>query len=352
MTIKRFKCDFSPEVTTCLKLGDNVRPDCCHVHDPIPYDAECFLKDISKETHMLFSRHNSMFEKRKRLMELALPTRRMCQFVPKCPCRFQKTIEIVHADPPMYTRTEQLALPLVRRLQVRREDALVKGDKIAEIILNRWLRSSYLSLYSRLNNKQPMQRPPKRQKLDKKQKAIKAKYFNTMAKPREVPEPPEPDRKVGEVNPRRLKKLSRPRKRIEDTKAPWEFTKQMKFYKPTERIQRIAKPLIRENVHIKEEPEKVSRNALQYKASARIKEMSQPLQTHDRNAATIEVADDPFSISPNALKYKASSRIKELAEPREFENTHIRENPFAISPAALKAKATPRLIELAKPKGS
>ncbi|XP_030370979.1 uncharacterized protein LOC115621462 [Scaptodrosophila lebanonensis] len=351
MTVKRFKCDLSPEAPTSLKIDDTNRFDCCHVHDRIPYDAECFLKDVSKELNMLYRRHSRMIEKRKRLMELALPVRRWCRFVPRCPCRFEKSIEMVPADPPIHTRTEQLALPLIRRLQVRRADALVKGDKITEVILNRWLRNSYLSLYSRLSNTQPMKKPPKPKKQSKKQKARHAKYIETLAKPKQIPKPAKPERNVGEMDKKRLKKLARPKKRIEDIKQPWEFTKALKTYKPTARILAIAKPLIRENFHINEEPEKVSRNALKYKASPRVKEMAQPLKVFDRNAGAAETADDPFTISPNALKYKATSRIKELAEPKEFENTHIRENPFAISPAALKAKASPRLIELAKPKG-
>lgn len=171
----------------------------------------------------------------------------------------------------------------------------------------------------------------------------------------------------------RLNQLASPKAYLEEIKPKWELTSQMKDYKATKRIKQISQPVVRDNVHINENPEKVSPNALRYKrkythsnlvdllimqhlallhlASARIKEMSEPLTTRDANQGLADVKENPFGIAPNALKYKASTRIKELAEPKEFENTHIRENPFAISPAALKAKASPRLIELAKPKG-
>ncbi|XP_030386495.1 uncharacterized protein LOC115633239 [Scaptodrosophila lebanonensis] len=351
MTVKRLKCDFSPEVTTCLRMRDSRRPDCCPIHDRIPYDAGCFLKDISREVNELYNRHYSRFENSERLMELALPVHRKCPYVPRCPCRFQKDIEMVQSDPPMYTRTEQLALPLVRRLHVRRKEALVKGDKIAERVLNRWLRYSYLSLYSRLSNRQPMMRPPKPKKPSKKQRVRHYQYISTLAKPKQIPEPPKPKRTSGGMDARRLNELARPRTRLPETNPPWQLTRGMKFFKPSERLKSIAKPLIRDNVHIKEEPEKVARGALKYKPSSRIKEISLPVKVFDREARAAEIADDPYAISPHALKYRVSSRIKELAEPKEFANTHIRSNPGAISPAALRAKASPRLIELARPKG-
>jgi len=37
--------------------------------------------------------------------------------------------------------------------------AILVGDSIGESILNRWLRYSYLSLYSRLANTQPLVKP-------------------------------------------------------------------------------------------------------------------------------------------------------------------------------------------------
>ncbi|KAH8407036.1 hypothetical protein KR222_004337 [Zaprionus bogoriensis] len=352
MTIKRLKCDLSPEITTCLKLRENNRFDCCPIRNRIPYDAQCFLGDIAKELKKLQQRHDHHFTKQQRIMELAIP--RVCRrrFVPKCPCQFKKTIQMVSADQPANTRTEQLALPTVRRLLYRREHAIDVGDTIGESILNRWLRFSYMSLYSRLCNVQPMQKPKKKKKQSAKDKKKHSQYISKLAKPKVPLEPPEPERKAGEVNARRLKKLSRPKMFIEDQKPAWELTPGLKTYKPSDRIKAIAEPIKRANVHTNPEPEKVSPNALRYKPSERIKEMSQPLAKNEANQGAGDVGDDPFAISPNALKYKPSSRIKELAEPKEFENVHIRENPFAISPAALKARASPRLIELAKPKGS
>ncbi|EDW23803.1 GL23808 [Drosophila persimilis] len=349
--IKRLKCDLSPELTTCLKLSDMDRSDCCRIKEPIPYDGECFLKDIGKELSKLYRRHDRMFDKRRRIMEMAMPRHRKCRYVPKCACQFSKTIDIVHADQPSYTRTEQLALPTVRRLLNRRQLALSTGDSIGESILNRLLRYSYLSLYSRLTNIQPLKKPVKKKKPTKKQKIRQNRFFAKLATPKVVPTPPKPERQFKEMSQGRLKRLSRPKRYVDEVKTPWELTETMRKYKPTKRIKTMAKPNERENVHINENPEKVSPNALTYKPSARIKEMSQPLTMHEANTVPADIKEDPFAIAPNALKYKASSRIKELAEPKEFENTHIRENPFAISPAALKAKATPRLIALAKPKG-
>ncbi|KAM8706581.1 hypothetical protein ACLKA7_010789 [Drosophila subpalustris] len=349
--MKRLKCDLSPELTTNLKLADSVRPECCPVRNRIPYDAQCFIKDISKELNELYKRHDKHFVKSKRIMELAQPLHPKCRFMPKCACPFKKTIEIVPADPPSNTRTEQLALPTVRRLLYRRQHAMDIGDRIGESILNRWLRYSYMSLYSRLGNLQPMKKPVKKKKPNPKETKKQAAYIEKLAKPKVELEPETPVRKAGDYSVKRLKKLARPKVVEEIVKTEWELTPGMKAYKASDRIKEMAEPVSRPNVHTNEEPEKVSPNALTYKPSDRIKEMAQPLAKNEANLAG-DVKDDPFSISPNALKYKPSTRIKELAEPKEFENTHIRENPFAISPAALKAKASPRLIELAKPKGS
>ncbi|KAI8045207.1 uncharacterized protein LOC128265445 [Drosophila gunungcola] len=352
MTTQRLKCDLSPEVTTCLRLKDSVRPDCCPIRDPIPYDGECFVRDIGKELDKLSRRHERMFVKRKRLMEMAIPKRRHCRFVPKCACPFPKSIEMVRpCDVQSHTRTEQLALPTVRRLLQRRRTAILAGDTIGESILNRWLRYSYLSLYSRLSNVQPLVKPKKKKKKTEKQLARHEKYIQKLANPKKAPKPPKPKRSAGEIDQERLKKLASPKAFLEELKPKWELTSQMKGYKATKRLKEISQPVMRENVHINETPEKVSPNALKYKPSARIKEMSEPLTIRDANQGMADVKENPFGIAPNALKYKPSTRIKELAEPKEFENTHIRENPFAISPAALKAKASPRLIELAKPKG-
>ncbi|KAH8381446.1 hypothetical protein KR093_004941, partial [Drosophila rubida] len=349
--MKRLKCDLSPELTTCLKLADSIRPDCCVVRDRIPYDAQCFMRDISRDLNKLYKRHEKTFVKSKRLMELAMPLHPKGRFVPKCACPFKKTIEIIPADYPSNTRTEQLALPTVRRLLHRRKHAMAIGDKIGESILNRWLRYSYMSLYSRLANMQPLKKPQKKKKPSAKDKKRHAAYIEKLSKAKVAQEPPAPERKAGDFSERRMKKLARP-KVIEVVEKPdWELTPGMKSYVASDRIKTMAEPVHRPDVHTNEEPEKVSPTALKYKPSARIKEMSQPLAKNDATLAG-DLKEDPFSISPNALKYKPSSRIKELAEPKEFENTHIRENPFAISPAALKAKASPRLIELAKPKGS
>lgn len=160
MNKNRVKCDLSPEITTCLRLANTVRPDCCRVVRPIPYDAQCFIRDIGKELKKLQARHdNHMAKIDDRLTELAIPRNCRTRFVPRCACPFTKTIQIVPADPPAYTRTEQLALPTVRRLLYRRQNAIDVNDKIGVTVLNRWLRYSYMSLYSRLCNIQPMKKP-------------------------------------------------------------------------------------------------------------------------------------------------------------------------------------------------
>ncbi|KAH8256485.1 hypothetical protein KR032_010909, partial [Drosophila birchii] len=335
-----------------LKMKDSYRPDCCPIQDPIPHDAARFVNDVSKELEKLCLRHQRMFVKRRRLMEMAVPRVRVGRFVPKCACPFTKSIEMVYpCQAESHTRTEQLALPTVRRLLYRRRAAILAGDEIGEGILNRLLRYSYMSLYSRLANSQPLTKPKKKKKKTEKQLAKQQKYLAKLSKPKVPPEPPKLERKVGEVDEARLKTLSSPKSYVEEVKPKWELTPDMKNFKASKRLKAIAAPIQRENVHINENPEKVNPTALRYKPSARIKEMAEPLKTRDANQGSADVKENPFGISPNALKYKPTSRIKELAEPKEFENTHIRENPFAISPAALKAKASPRLIELAKPKG-
>ncbi|KAH8293588.1 hypothetical protein KR054_001819, partial [Drosophila jambulina] len=334
------------------KMKDSYRPDCCRTHEPIPHDAGFFMRDISKELEALARRHERMFVKRRRLMEMAVPRVRVARFVPKCACPFTKSIEMVYpCQAESHTRTEQLALPTVRRLLYRRRAAILAGDEIGESVLNRLLRYSYMSLYSRLANSQPLTKPKKKKKKTDKQLAKQEKYIAKLAKPKAPKEPPKPEKNVREIDEARLKALSTPRAYVEEVKPKWELTPDMKNFKASKRLKIIAAHVQRENVHINENPEKVSPTALRYKPSARIKEMAEPLKTREANQGLNDVKENPFGISPNALKYKPSSRIKELAEPKEFENTHIRENPFAISPAALKAKASPRLIELAKPKG-
>lgn len=73
------------------------------------------------------------------------------------------------------------------------------------------------------------------------------------------------ERKQGESDSARLKKLSTPRAFHEEVKRNWELTPEMKNFKASKRLKEISQPVTRENVHINESPEKVSPSALKYK---------------------------------------------------------------------------------------
>lgn len=73
------------------------------------------------------------------------------------------------------------------------------------------------------------------------------------------------ERNKRHVSTARIKALARPKAYVEEVKPKWELTSQMKAFKASKRLKQIAGPIIRENVHINETPEKVSPNALRYK---------------------------------------------------------------------------------------
>lgn len=52
-----------------------------------------------------------------------------------------------------------------------------------------------------------------------------------------------------------------------------------------------------------------------FSVTEKVTKLAQPKDT--AKAKESDLKEDPFKISPNALKYRASARIQELAQPRE-----------------------------------
>ncbi|XP_073815004.1 uncharacterized protein [Musca autumnalis] len=329
-------------------------PQCCEIHEKLPNDIKCFLPDLCKELEYMQCLHRQSFINSPRIMSLARPKsfKRTPRFVPICACKLKKPVEMVHLDQRENTRTDQLSYPKARKLLVFKEEIKKRFPPDRIMNLNRLIRKSLLSLYSRLANVQPPEEKKPINKWDRAEWAKHLKRLRKLARPKIPKAPPRiPNKRMPLKRMRRYKFLSKPLKRKVEDKPDWTLTYEMKKFQASDRLKDLAKPMIRDTSMLYQElPIKIPQTALKYKASKRTKDLSQPSANRTTQLVSPELRENPFAISPNALKAKASKRTAELAEPKEYENKHIRDNPFAISPAALKAKAKPRTIELAKPK--
>ncbi|KAM7361907.1 uncharacterized protein ACRADG_012771 [Cochliomyia hominivorax] len=331
-----------------------IKPECCINHEPLPSDIDCFTPDICRELQRLYNLHRRAFSKSRRLMELAKPKplKRMHRFVNRCPCFLKKHIEIIRLDQRRHTRTEQLAYPRARHLLLFKQQirSLFSPDRIFNI--NRLIRKSLFSLYSRLGNIQPPLEIKPVPKWDKTEWEKHTKILKKLAKPKVAPQlPKEPSEKMPLNQMTRYKYLAKPKKCQLIEKAEWVFTREMFNHKASERTNNLAKPVMRDiSMLYRELPVQVPFSALKHKASKRLNDLAEPLARRTGQAAPSDLKENPFGISPNALKTKASKRTIELAEPKTYENKHIREDPYVISKAALTATAKPRIIELAQPK--
>uniref|UniRef100_A0A1I8P8Q6 Testicular haploid expressed gene protein-like n=1 Tax=Stomoxys calcitrans TaxID=35570 RepID=A0A1I8P8Q6_STOCA len=323
---------------------------CCNIFQRLPEELQCFLPELYAELQRLQNLHRHSFVKNQRILNLAKTKniKKTPRFVPICPCKFKKPIEVIHLDQKENTRTEQLAYPKARKLLVFKDEIKKLFPPNRIINLNRLIRKSLLSLYSRLANVQPPEEMQPIKKWDRAEWTKHLKKLRKLAKPKVAkPQPKIPNKRMPLQSMKRYKNLSRPVKRDVLEKPDWTLTHELKRYKATKRLMNLAKPLIRDTSMLYQElPIKIPQTVLKHKATKRTLDLSQP----KARKTSPEISENPFAISPNALKAKASKRTKDLAEPKEYENTHIREDPFAISPAALKAKAKPRTLELAKPK--
>uniref|UniRef100_A0A1A9UWZ7 Uncharacterized protein n=1 Tax=Glossina austeni TaxID=7395 RepID=A0A1A9UWZ7_GLOAU len=329
------------------------KPKCCEEHEPLPKQVQCFWPEVCEELQKLKCRHVKRFVKRKRLMKLAIPLKSVNRdrFVPTCPCKLEKSIEILRLDERKHTRTEQLAYPKARQLLLFKEQARTLFDPFRNANLNRLIRKSLFSLYSRLANVQPPKRRKVIPKWDRKEWAHHTAKLNKLAKPKKPKKiPKEPSKRMPLKNMKRFKYLAEPRKYEVLEKPEWTITDVMYRYKASERLINLSQPVkFDETKFIRPMPAPIPANVLKAVASARIKSLASPT-SRGAKSAPADIKENPFSVSPLAIKYRATKRIKELAEPKEYENNHIRDNPFLISPDALKAKASPRTINLAKPK--
>ncbi|KAI9584490.1 uncharacterized protein LOC119634513 [Glossina fuscipes] len=329
------------------------KPECCDEHESLPKRMHCFWPEVCKELQKLKCRHVQRFVKCKRLMKLAIPLKSMKvgRFVPTCPCKLEKSIEISRLDERKHTRTEQLAYPKARQLLLFKEEAYNLFDPFRNANYNRLIRKSLFSMYSRLANVQPPQKRKIIPKWDRKEWARHTAKLNKLAKPKKPKKiPREPSKRMPLKSMKRFKYLAEPKKHELLEKPEWTITDVMYRYKASKRLIDLSQPVqFDEARFIRPVPEPIPANVLKAVATARTRALAQPTSRGAKSAAA-DVKENPFSVSPLAIKYKASKRIKELAEPREYENKHIRDNPYFISPAALKAKASPRTINLAKPK--
>ncbi|CAD6994252.1 unnamed protein product [Ceratitis capitata] len=163
---------------------------CCPTFDHLPENMNCFLPDISNSWQRLLERHKHMFTRRKRLLKIAQHNRPIRgRFIPKCPCKYKKPIEFVR-ETPTRTRTEQLALPAVRKLLLFKEDVKELFEPLRTFTINRLIRLSLLSVYSRLSNIQPPQKKVPVHKWDDAEWKKHIKYLKRLAKPKKEPKQP------------------------------------------------------------------------------------------------------------------------------------------------------------------
>ncbi|XP_019892573.1 testicular haploid expressed gene protein-like isoform X3 [Musca domestica] len=213
------------------------------------------------------------------------------------------------------------------------------------------MRKSYLSVYSRLQNIVPEETktPTKSWNTENKSKLVqRMKALSTPKKIIEVEEDRSRNRLRSEgPKMRRIRKLSKPRIRKEIIPNEWMFTKGLKNFKPTERLLKISQPKKYDELTAREDPHRIPQNALNYKASRRIKALAEPAKTRVK----IEVhPENPFKTNLKALKAVASKRVQELANPKDYIDENNRSDAYRVSRKALQAKATPRLKELAEPR--
>ncbi|XP_054725865.1 testicular haploid expressed gene protein-like [Anastrepha obliqua] len=349
------------------------RPQCCITPLAVAAEQMCFFPELRQQYSKLLQRYHCMVTNNRRIWALAEPKHQTGKYRAPCFCPEigNRKVEIVREDTPSRTRTEQLSFPAVTRLMDLKASDYFKGfSNQRKSIVNRMLRKSMLSLYSRLSNKQSQPKKEESKKLTVAENIERQERMKRLAKPkpdRSKPEEKKDRSKKEKGKPvkqqiqtkgfgfmgkdkgspsRRYKKLATPKQYEYDEPKEWTLTNNLKFYTPSERILNISKPRIYEAFDA-EGAFRVKESALSYQASERIKELALPPIYHQYKA---EVKEDPFKINPNALKAKTSQRIIELAEPKEFFDKHTRPNAYRVSPRALRARMTPRLRELAKPK--
>ena len=322
--------------------------ECCPFKETDILGCPKLTPQLCCELRALIERHKKIVKCRKRIHELAEPMKRCKRYRPKCPCPFKRKIEFVR-EKPMYTRTEQLALVSVRRLLLFKNTYGRLLSPIRMEVLNRHIRTSLLSLYSRLSGAEPPKPIKKIHKWTPKEWKMHRRLIKKLAKPKKPIEPPKmPKLAMPFEEMERYKELCQPNIRQLEYKKDWHLTPEIKFFSPSKRLLELAKPHVRtDEAVIKTLSWHISDEAKAYKPSKRLLNLAMP---RDKKQILSDFKENPFAIAPNALKYKASERIEELAEPKEYENTHIRENPTAISPTALTYKPTPRILELAQPK--
>ncbi|XP_037951012.1 uncharacterized protein LOC119681796 [Teleopsis dalmanni] len=309
--------------------------------------CEKLLPEVLEHLVKLALRYDNTVTKKRRLWDLSSPRCRSTKFEPPyIDIVNRNKTRIVRLEEPVLSRSEQLSLPRSRKLlELKKSPAFHEFEPLRKSNVNRRVRKSLLSVYSRLGNVQPPQKPVKPPQLSKAELKFHADYTKRLAKPKALPKPPQVERTKKIYNKKRTKKLAKPKVHQEEPINEWKFTRALQNYQPSQRIRNLAIP--KQSLMQESNPNafKVKKSALHYNVSRRIVELSLPSVTlSDQN-----VRKNVNVISSSALSAKPSKRIIDLAEPRVRSLPKDLPLPY-ISRKALKAKISKRLIELAKPK--
>ncbi|XP_013102741.2 uncharacterized protein LOC106083954 [Stomoxys calcitrans] len=329
---------------------------CCTEPFSLPYTSRMY-SDILQSYNKLWERYDKSITKREKIWKLAVPKhmkskyRRKIKYAERTTCQ----VEIINkTDKTEHTRTEQLAFPKLRQLyDLKKNPSFKSFDSTRKSGVNRLIRKNLLSLYSRLQNVTPEKKTQKTITWGSQKNANLLKRLKSLAEPKKLVSLCEEEfsfkpqgREVG-PNLRRIRKLSKPRIRKSKEPHAWILTAALKYFKPTERLLKMAQPRKYETSFEEAKPFLVPPIALSYKATSRIKTLAEPA----KSKMNIEQRkENPFQTSACALKAVASKRVQELATPKEYSDMSNRGDPYRVSRRALQAKATPRLIELAEPR--
>ncbi|XP_073815003.1 uncharacterized protein [Musca autumnalis] len=324
--------------------------------DSIPPQFGCIWSEIIQNYCRLCDRYNRVITKRKQIWKLAQPKHTKLKYRQKIKCPPVTTckIEIVNkCDRTESTRTEQLAYPQLRQLnQLKSHPSFSVFNDTRKSGVNRLIRKSYLSVYSRLQNIVPEEESSQKKSWNTTENKSKLmQRMKALATPKQQIAAEEDRSRSRQRSDgpkmRRIRKLSKPRLRKEMQSYEWVFTKGLKNFKPTERLLKMSQPKKYELIHEKEDALHIPTNALNYKASRRIKALAEPAKSKQKTEVHFE---NPFKTNVKALKAVASKRVEELAKPKDYVDSNNRSDAYRVSRKALQAKTTPRLKELAEPR--
>lgn len=326
---------------------------CCAEPCPVPPNLCCMCSEIVGDYNVLYKRYSKVTTKcqNSRLQVLAKPKHCQRKYTEKCICSnvYSKVQLINVTDRQESTRTEQLALPKPRYISVLKQEKSFENfsdDRKSDV--NRTLRKSLLSVYSRLMNVKNDQKYSSPKIIDQNVRNTLMENLEKLATPKKdfsiVKHRKSRADKRKTPSMKRIRKLSRPKTKPKYEPNQWVLTDALKHYRPTEHLLRMAKP----KKQFEQEPiEVIHSNFFGFIGGSRTLKLALPHRNKSLKDVKIE---NPFKTKALALRAVASKRIIDLASPREYSDVHNRTNPFKISKGALKAKTSARIIKLAEPK--